>query len=134
MLNDEMERDPIRTVLVVGDDESVQRALGDVVARAITETGRGQTTVLTATDDGNVLRVLSRGPIDLLVADFREEARGIDLLGWLSYGKFPTRTLLLTCKGPWGTSEYWRAKGVDAAVKRPAAIEELKSLIVEWFP
>jgi hypothetical protein len=90
--------------------------------------------VLTASDDVEVLRALSKGQIDLVVVDYRDAGRGIDLLGWLSYGKFPTRTLLLTCVGPWGTSDYWRAKGVDAAVKRPATITDLKDLIIEWFP
>jgi len=129
-----MKKHRIRTVLVAGDDSSVQRALGELVGQAVAEAGRGQTMVLTATDDADVLRALSRGQIDLVVADYREEGRGIDLFGWLSYGKFPTRTLLLTCAGPWGTSDYWRAKGVDAAVKRPAKIEEIRTLIVEWFP
>src|SRR5262245_6877761 len=98
----------IRTVLVVGDDGSVQRALGELVAQAMAEAGQSQSIVLTAADDVEVLRVLSRGQIDLVVADYREDARGIDLLGWLSYGKFPTRTVLLTSDGPWGSSDYWR--------------------------
>lgn len=129
-----MEKARMRTILVVGEDSSVQRALGELVARAVTETGRGQTIVLTASQDGDVLRALSRGRIDLVVSDYPDEQRGIDFLGWLSCGKFPARTLLLTCKGPWGTSESWRAKGVDAAVKRPATIGDLKSVVVELFP
>ena len=129
-----MKKHRIRTVLVVGDDGSVQRALGELVAQAVAEAGRGQTMVMTATDDVEVLRALSRGQIDLVVADYRDEGRGIDLLGWLSYGKFPTRTLLVSSVGPWGTSDGWRSKGVDAAVMRPAAIGDLVPLLVEWFP
>ncbi len=123
-----------RTVLIVGDDPSVQRALGDLVAQAVTEAARGQTVLLTAADDVEVLRALSRGQIDMVVADYRDEWRGVDLLGWLNYGKFPTRTLLVSSSGPWGASDYWRAKGVDAAVKRPAPLDDLKTLIVDWFP
>jgi response regulator of citrate/malate metabolism len=129
-----MKKHRMRTVLVVGDDAPVQRALGELVAQAVAEAGRGQTMVVTASNDGEVLRALSRGAIDLVVANYREEGRGIELLGWLREGRFPARTLLLTCAGPWGESEYWRAKGVDAAVKRPATIEDIKTLIEEWFP
>lgn len=129
-----MKKHRIRTVLVAGDDGSVQRALGELVAQAVAEAGRGQTMIMTATDDVEVLRALSRGQIDLVVADYREEGRGIDLLGWLSYGKFPTRTLLVSSVGPWGQTSYWQAKGVDAAVKRPATVGDIIPLLVEWFP
>lgn len=129
-----MKKHQIRTVLIVGDDPSVQRALGELVSRTVSEAGRGQTMVLTAADDVEVLRALSRGQIDMVVADYRDEWRGVDLLGWLSYGKFPTRTLLVSGTGPWGATDYWRAKGVDAAVRRPVPLDDLKALIVEWFP
>lgn len=129
-----MKKYQIRSVLIVGDDSSVQRALGELVAQAVSESGRGQTLVMTATDDVEVLRALSRGRIDMVFADYREEGRGIDLLGWLSYGKFPTRTVLISSAGPWGQTSYWQAKGVDAAVKRPVTKDALKPLIVEWFP
>src|SRR5574341_1086008 len=129
-----MKKHRIHTVLVAGDDDSVQRALGELMAQAVAEAGRGQTVIVTASDDVEVVRALSRGLIDLVVADYREEGRGIDLLGWLSYGKFPTRTLLVSNVGPWGQSSYWRTKGVDAVVKRPVSIGDLVPLLVEWFP
>jgi DNA-binding NtrC family response regulator len=129
-----MRKSQVRTVLVIGDDASVQRALGGLVARAVTETGRGQGLVITATDDVEVLRALSRGQIDVVVADYRDEGRGTDLLAWLSYGKFPTRTLLVSSQGPWGVADYWRAKGIDAVIKRPATLDGLKTLITDWFP
>ncbi len=129
-----MKKPRILTVMVVGDDDSLQRALGDLMTRAVAEAGRGQTVIVTAGDDVEVVRALSRGLIDLVVADYREEGRGIDLLGWLSYGKFPTRTLLVSSVGPWGQTSYWRAKGVDAVVKRPATVGDIIPLLVEWFP
>lgn len=79
-----MKKHRIHTVLVAGDDGSVQRALGDLMAQAVAEAGRGQTVVVTASDDVEVVRALSRGLIDIVVADYRDEGRGVDLLGWLS--------------------------------------------------
>jgi hypothetical protein len=129
-----MKKRRILTVMVVGDDDSVQRAVGDLMTRAVAEAGRGQTVIVTASDDVEVMRALSRGLIDIMVADYRDEGRGVDLFGWLSYGRFPTRTLLISNVGPSGSESHWRAKGVDAVVKRPAALDELKALITEWFP
>lgn len=120
-------------MLIVGDDSSVQCALGELVARAVAEAGRGQTLVMTANDDVEVLRALSRGQIDIVVAVYRDEGRGVDLLSWLSYGRFPTRTLLISSER-WGAVDSLQAKGVDAVVKRPATLDDLKTLLIEWFP
>lgn len=128
-----MKKHRLRTVLIVGDDSSVQCALGELVTRAVAEAGRGQTLVMTASDDVEVLRALSRGQIDIVVAVYRDEGRGVDLLSWLSYGRFSTRTLLIS-SGRWGAANSLQAKGVDAVVKRPATLDDLKALLIEWFP
>ena len=124
----------MKTVLIVGDDGSVPRALGEVVERVFTEARRGPTTILTASSDDEVFRVLSRDRIDLLMADYSRVDRSCDLIGWLDQGKFPMKKLLVAAEGqlPRKTTEL-RAKGIDAALRRPVRKDELRALIQAWF-
>jgi response regulator of citrate/malate metabolism len=124
----------MKTVLIVGDDGSVPRALGEVVERVFTEARRGPTTILTASSDDEVFRVLSRDRIDLLMADYSRVDRSCDLIGWIDQGKFPMKTLLVAAEGqlPRKTTEL-RAKGIDAALRRPVRKDELRALIQAWF-
>jgi response regulator of citrate/malate metabolism len=124
----------MKTVLIVADDGSVPRALGEVVERVFTEARRGPTTILTASSDDEVFRVLSRDRIDLLMADYSRVDRSCDLIGWIDQGKFPMKTLLVAAEGqlPRKTTEL-RAKGIDAALRRPVRKDELRALIQAWF-
>ena len=124
----------MKTVLIVGDDGSVPRALGEVVERVFTEARRGPTTILTASSDDEVFRVLSRDRIDLLMADYSRVDRSCDLIGWIDQGKFPMKKLLVAAEGqlPRKTTEL-RAKGIDAALRRPVRKDELRALIQAWF-
>ncbi len=124
----------MKTVLIVGDDGSVPRALGEVVERVFTEARRGPTTILTASSDDEVFRVLSRDRIDLLMADYSRVDRSCDLIGWLDQGKFPMKKLVVAAEGqlPRKTTEL-RAKGIDAALRRPVRKDELRALIQAWF-
>ncbi len=124
----------MKTVLIVGDNASVPKALGEMVQRVFIEADRGPTTILTASSDDEVLRVLSRDRIDLVMADYSRVDRSYDLIGWLEQGKYPMKKLLVAAEGqfPKKTREL-RAKGVDAAVRRPVRKDELRALIQGWF-
>jgi CheY-like chemotaxis protein len=124
----------MKTVLIVGDDGSVPRALGEVVERVFTEARRGPTTILTASSDDEVFRVLSRARIDLLMADYSRVDRSCDLIDSLDQEKFPMKTLVVATEGqlPRKTTEL-RAKGIDAALRRPVRKDELRALIQAWF-
>ena len=108
--------------------------MGEVVERVFTEARRGPTTILTASSDDEVFRVLSRDRIDLLMADYSRVDRSCDLIGWIDQGKFPMKKLLVAAEGqlPRKTTEL-RAKGIDAALRRPVRKDELRALIQEWF-
>lgn len=124
----------MKTVLIVGDNTSVPKALGEMVQRVFTEADRGPTTILTASSDDDVFRLVSRDRVDLLMADYSHVDRSYNLIGWLDQGKFPMKKLLVAADGqfPKKITEL-RAKGVDAAVRRPVRKDELRALIQEWF-
>lgn len=123
----------MRIAVIVGDDGSVQRALGELVQRAFVESGCGHAIVVTATTDADLLRALSRDQVDLVVANYQNDSRGLDLFEWLQHGKFSTRTVLVTCDQLVREAAPLRAKGVDAVVKRPARVEDFKTLLADWF-
>jgi CheY-like chemotaxis protein len=124
----------MKTVLIVGDNTSVPKALGELVQRVFIEADRGPTMIVTASSDDEVLRVLNRDRIDLVMADYSCVDRSYDLIGWLDRGKFPMKKLLVAAEGqlPKKTTEL-RAKGLDAAMRRPVRKDELRTLIQGWF-
>jgi AmiR/NasT family two-component response regulator len=124
----------MRLVVMIGDDRSVQRALGEVVQRAFLEAGRGYAMVVTATSDVDMLRALSRGQADMVVANYRNDSRSLDLFEWLQRGRCPARTVLVAGEQLAHEAPRVRTKGLDAVIKRPAGIEDFKKLVAEWFP
>ena len=124
----------MKTVLIVGDNTSVPKALGELVQRVFIEADRGPTMIVTASSDDEVLRVLNRDRIDLVMADYSCVDRSYNLIGSLDQGKFPMKKLLVAAEGqlPKKTPEL-RAKGLDAAMRRPVRKDELRTLIQGWF-
>ncbi|MBI3607388.1 MAG: hypothetical protein HY207_05420 [Nitrospirae bacterium] len=124
----------MKKVLIVGDDVSVPRALGEMVERVFTEADRGPAMILTASSDHDVFQVVSRDRIDLLMANFSRVDRSYDLISWIDQGKFPMKKLLVAAEGQFPRkAKELRAKGVDAAVRRPVCKDQLRALIQEWF-
>jgi hypothetical protein len=123
----------MRLVVMIGDDCSVQRALGEVVQRAFLESGRGHAMVVTATTDVDMLRALSHARVDMVVANHRSDSRSLDLFDWLQHGGCPARTVLVAGEHLTHEAPRVRTKGLDAVIKRPAGVEDFKKLVAEWF-